>query len=154
MWGLLSNYNLKLVLIEHEKKIQIEWEREEGIVVALDFGLLSEGLRLLILHLAAIFTNKNKLICFEEPESHTFPYYTKLLAEIVAGDKDNQYIITTHNPYFLLNIIENTRPSDIAVYIANIKNHATSLYMLSDDELPELLDMEMDLFFNLERFIE
>jgi len=151
---ILSNYDLRLVLIEYEQKINIEWEREKGIAVALDFRLLSDSLRQLILHTAAVFTNSNALICFEEPEIHTFPHYVKFLAEIIAYDKNNQYIITTHNPYFLLSIIEKTRISDINVYITYMRNHTTKFRRITNDELSEILDLGPDVFFNLNRFIE
>jgi hypothetical protein len=42
----------------------------------------------------------------EEPETHAFPKHTKYLGELVALDKSNQYFISTHNPYFLLAVIE------------------------------------------------
>ncbi|MHA1431833.1 MAG: hypothetical protein ACTSRV_15795 [Candidatus Freyarchaeota archaeon] len=46
------------------------------------------------------------MLVFEEPEAHAFPYYTKFLAEKIALDTSNQYFISTHNPYFLLSILE------------------------------------------------
>jgi hypothetical protein len=104
--------------------------------------------------LLAIKTNKNYIIIFEEPEAHAFPYHTKFLAEQIAFDENNQYFISTHNPYFLLSVLEKTPKKDIAVFITYFEDYQTKVKALTQDELIEILDFGASAFFNIDRFLE
>ena len=87
--------------------IRIEILKEfEDIIVSYPYQLSSDTLRRIIFYMAAILSNKDSVLIFEEPESHAFPYYTKYLAELIALDeRKNQYFMSTHNPYFLLPLL-------------------------------------------------
>ncbi|RKY40336.1 MAG: hypothetical protein DRP81_09515 [Candidatus Omnitrophota bacterium] len=110
-------------------------------------------------YLAAIETNKDSVIVFEEPEAHAFPYYTKYLAERIAlDDNNNQYFISTHNPYFLLPIIEKTPKDQVGIFITYFEDYQTRVKSLSEEDIKEIMDMEImdmkiDVFFNIERFL-
>ncbi len=150
---ILGTYGYKLVIKEFENKIEIQHEIDEGILMAFPLYMLSETLYRLLFHLAAISTNENSVIAFEEPEAHTYPFYTKYLAENIAKDKRNQYFITTHNPYMLIPLIEKSRATDITVNITYLENRATKIYSLKEEEIKELLDLDIDALLNLERFL-
>ncbi|MHA1362392.1 MAG: hypothetical protein ACTSP1_07635 [Candidatus Freyarchaeota archaeon] len=94
------------------------------------------------------------MLVFEEPEAHAFPYYTKFLAEKIALDTSNQYFISTHNPYFLLSILEKAPKDDVRVYITYLKNYQTKTKLLREEEIEEIMDREIDVFLNIERFLE
>jgi hypothetical protein len=101
----------------------------------------------------AIVSNKDSVLAFEEPESHAFPYYTKYLAEVIALDtNNNQYFISTHNPYFLLPILEKSPKEDVAIFITYLEDYQTKVKPLSQKQLEEI--MEIDVFSNIERFLE
>jgi hypothetical protein len=51
-------------------------------------------------------TNENSTLVMEEPEAHSFPFYTKYLGERTAKESKNQLFIATHNPYLLTSILE------------------------------------------------
>lgn len=108
----------------------------------------------IIFYLAAISTNKNSILVFEEPEAHAFPYYTKYLAERIAFDKDNQYFISTHNPYFLFPILEKIPKEEISIFITYWKDDHTVVKQMSEDDIKEVFEEGIDIFFNLERFLE
>jgi len=62
-------------------------------------------------------------LIFEEPEAHSFPYYTKYLAERIALDKNNnQYFISTHNPYLLLSILGKAKKKILQFLLLILKN--------------------------------
>ena len=64
----------------------------------------------MVFYMAAIESNRNATLVFEEPEAHAFPYYIKHLAECIALDENkNQYFIATHNPYLLTAIWEKSQ---------------------------------------------
>ncbi|RLI80382.1 hypothetical protein DRP05_00990 [Archaeoglobales archaeon] len=108
----------------------------------------------IIFYLAAIETNKDSILIFEEPEANSFPFYTKFLAERIALDRSNQYFISTYNPYLLLSLLEKTPTKDIQVFITYFEDYQTKIKPLSDDEKSEILDLDASVFFEIERFLE
>jgi hypothetical protein len=152
--GILEEYGLRVVLKPLENKIELQ-KQVEDVIISYPYSLLSDTLQRVIFHFVAIETNKNSVIIFEEPEAHAFPYYTKILAEQIALDnKNNQYFISTHNPYFLLSVLEKAPKNDIEIFITYFEDYQTKVKPLNKQEKKEILDAEMDLFFNIDRFLE
>lgn len=149
----LGTYGYKLVIKEFENKIEVQREIDEGILMAFPLYMLSETLYRLLFHLTAILTNENSIIAFEEPEVHTYPFFTKYLAENIAKDTKNQYFITTHHPYMLIPLIEKSRVEDISVNITYLEGVETRLHPLNEDEIGELLDLDIDALLNLDKFL-
>lgn len=150
---LLQEYDLRVVLKPQESRIEIQKE-ENAVIIAYPYIVLSDTLQRLIFHLIAIESNKNAILILEEPEAHAFPYHTKYLAERIARDSSNQYFISTHNPYFLLSILEKAPQQDVNVFLTYWKDKQTRVRMLKETELEELMDLGAGLFFDLERFLE
>jgi len=146
-------FGYKVVFKPEEGKMEIQKELED-IIFSLSYPLVSETLQRIIFFLAAVDSNINSVLAFEEPEAHAFPYYTKFLAERIALDKNNnQYFISTHNPYFLLSIIEKTPKEELAVFLTTLKNYQTQVLPLSEKGMQKLLQMDFDLFFRLEELL-
>ena len=149
---MFSNFGLRLGLRPQENKIEVI-KQLEPIIISYPYSLTSDTLQRTIFHLFAVLSNKDSILVFEEPESHTFPYYTKYFAETIALDeKNNQYFISTHNPYFLLPVLEKAPKEDVAVFITYFEDYQTKVKPLSAEELDEI--MEIDVFSNLDRFLE
>lgn len=147
-------FGLKLVFKTSESKIEVLKETKD-IFISYPYSLISDTLQRIVFYLTAINSNKNSILIFEEPEAHAFPYYTKYLAERIALDKNNnQYFISTHNPYLLLSILEKAKKEDIAIFITYFKNYQTKVKSLSEKELEEIMDLGIDIFFDIERFLE
>lgn len=123
----------------------------DDIVISYPYSLTSETLRRVVFYLAAIVSNRKSVAIFEEPEVHSFPYYTKYLAEMIALDEnENQYFISTHNPYFLLPLLEKCPANEVAVNIVQFKDYETKVRQLTAKELSQM--DELDLFSNLDRY--
>ena len=146
---ILGEFGYRLLIKPYEDELEIVRE-VEGALVSIPYSLVSDTLRRLIFHLAAIESNENAVITMEEPEAHAFPYYTKYLAERIALDDRNQYFITTHNPYFLMAVLEKAPRREAAVFVTYLEGTETRVARLSDDKIEELMDMGADAFFNLE----
>ena len=146
---ILEEFGYRLLIKPYEDELEIVRE-VEGALVSIPYSLVSDTLRRLIFHLAAIESNENAVITMEEPEAHAFPYYTKYLAERIALDDRNQYFITTHNPYFLMAVLEKAPRREAAVFVTYLEGTETRVARLSDDKIEELMDMGADAFFNLE----
>lgn len=149
---ILEEYELELVLRPQDKKIEVE-KKEEGIAISHPYSIVSDTLQRVVFHMVAIETNKDSIILFDEPGAYVFPYYTKYLAERIALNEGNQFFISTHNPYFLLSVLQKTKEDEIAVNITYYENHQTRVKQLSKDELSQVLDLDVDVFFNLEKFL-
>lgn len=147
---ILKPFNLSLGLRKTEYKIEIS-KTIDGITISYPYITISDTLKRLIFHLIAIETNSNSVIIFEEPEVHAFPYYTKFFAEKVALNKkaNNQYFFSTHNPYFLMPLLQKTK--DVNVYATRWENFQTKIYLLNNEDI---LSHDSDIFFNLDNLIE
>jgi AAA15 family ATPase/GTPase len=150
--GFYNEYGLRLVLKPQEHKIEIQKEIDD-VIISYPYALVSDTLQRIVFHLVAIETNQDSILIFEEPEAHAFPFYTKFLAERIALDESNQYFITTHNPYFLLSILEKTPQKDIGIFITYYQDYQTKIRAIREKELPEILDLDASVFFNLDRFL-
>lgn len=140
--------DLRLQLNAVENTMGAAKEVEE-VIHTYSYKAVSETLRRLIFYKLAIATNENCSLIFDEPEANTFPIYTKEIGEMIAMNGSNQFFITTHNPYLLRSIITKTPRKELKVFVTNLKNYKTECRALTDKELSEVLDMDMDFFFNL-----
>ena len=150
--------DLILLRRQHADKLEVVRRQsldEEFLVSHSDpYHLTSDTFQRLVFHLAAIRSNSDSYLIFEEPEAHVFPYHTKFLAEKVALDKrGNQFFITTHNPYFLLPLIEKTPESEIAVFITTYKDYRTQVTEMAGDDLSVIMDT-IDVFSNIDLFVD
>ena len=147
---MFGHFGFELSLRPQESKIEL-LKRLEGITVSYPYSLVSDTLQRTIFHLFAVLSNKDSVLIFEEPESHAFPYYTKYFAETIALDeKNNQYFISTHNPYFLLPVLEKAPKEDVAVFITYFEDYQTKAKPLRAKDMEQI--MEIDVFSNLDRF--
>jgi AAA15 family ATPase/GTPase len=130
-------------------------EEEIPLEISLPYSVLSDTLKKMIFNLAIVSCNEKMVIAIEEPETHMFPFYVKYLAEKIAqGNKGNQYFISTHNPYFLISLLEKAPKKDVNVFITSLENYETKVRMLTDEQKEEILDMGSDVFFNLDKIWE
>jgi len=150
---LFVEYRIRLGLKPLENKIEVLKEID-GIIVSYPFSLVSDTLRRLAFYLVALETNKDSIILLEEPEAHSFPFYTKYLAERIALDETNQFFISTHNPYFLLSVLEKTPQNELGIFITYFEEYQTKVRQLSETERDEFFDLDASVFFNLDRFLE
>ena len=154
--NILNKYDLKLLIKQAEQKLSLYKELDEGTVFDLHYDLLSDTLLRMIFYYVAILSNKDAVLIFEEPETKSFPEYTKELAyEISRNKNNNQYFISTHNIYMLIKVLEKTQIEKIAVNLVffNKKENRTDLVTLSNDEIQEALEMDIDFFLNIHRFL-
>ncbi len=144
---------LRLGLRPQENKIEV-LKDFESVIVSHPYHLASDTFQRLVFYMAALHTNSDSVLVFEEPEAHAFPYYTKYLAERIALDeRGNQYFVSTHNPYFLLPVLEKTLADDIAIFITYYEDYRTKIMQLPPEDLERIFD-EIDVFSNIETFLE
>jgi hypothetical protein len=151
---IIDEKGFKLTLRHATREIELTRE-SEGVLTAYPYSIISDTLQRLIFFLAAIESNtEGTTLIFEEPESNVFPYYTKYLAERIAGDSGKQYFISTHNPYFLQSIVEKTQSADLTINLVEIENYQTQVVQLSEKGKQEVLNLNNDVFLNFDHLID
>ena len=116
------------------------------------YKLASESQQRQVFYTTAIDANRYATLLFEEPEAHSFLGDVHFLAEVIALDQNmNQYFVTTHSDCFLMSHICKASRNDLAVHIVYEKDHQTRVRTLSEEEMPELF--ELNIFLNWEAFV-
>ena len=126
----------------------------EDELYSFPYESISETWKRIVFYMAVLETNKDSALLLDEPEANTFPFYTKFLAERVALDNTNQFFMTTHNPYLLSSVVEKTHLNDLAVFVTRMEKFETKVKQIPDRNLPELLELDSDAFFNLDKLVE
>jgi hypothetical protein len=128
--------------------------QEDSAVVSFPYSATSETLRRMIFYRLALETSKKCILAFDEPEANSYPPYTKILAESIAKDEqENQFFLTTHSPYMLTSIIGKTPANELNVFVCRLEGSETKVYPMNEDQRMELMEMDMSAFFNLDRFL-
>ena len=146
-----KKYGLELVFDVQNRKLEIQ-KKEGDLVYKIPYNLTADTLQRIIFHYAAIESNKNSVILFEEPENHSFPPYIRDLALKIIESKENQFFITTHSPYLFNTIIENINLNDLAIFVTKFEDYQTSVVRLNKEQIQEMSDYGVDVFFNLSMF--
>ena len=142
-----KEYKLNFVLKRETTEFSLQ-KNVKGVVYEYKYNLIADTLQRIIFYLMAIGSNKESVLIFEEPETHSFPRYTKLLAEKIIASKENQFFVSTHSPFILNTIIENAPLEDVAVFVASYENFQTKVKPLSKRELEDMLNYGNDIFFS------
>lgn len=151
----IEDFGFKLILPETEGDIEIFREIEKNVLLRYPYSTISDTLQRIIFFTVAKETNSNCVMTFEEPEAHAFPYYVKFISESIAlDDKNNQFFITTHNPYFLISILEKSEKDDIAIFVTKMENYETKIKEINEEGKSMILDMGPDVFLNLDKLFQ
>ncbi len=153
---LLKDYDLNLHYDRStgENEIELRKELSDGTTITLNWNLLADTLRRLFFYKAAILSNQQSVLLFEEPEAQMFPpYIRKLTTDILMDKNENQYFVATHSPYVLDELILEAG-EDLAVYLVDYKSGETIIKHLSSEDLSEIRQYGVDLFFNIESYLK
>jgi AAA15 family ATPase/GTPase len=150
--ALFKEYRLELAFDKASQTIKVIQDNKEDGLFLIPYNSIADTLQRIIFYKAAIASNENSILLFEEPEAHSFPpYMTHLTQEMIYG-KTNQYFIATHSPFILNDLLENAR-EELAVFVVGYENHETKTNQLTGDQLHEVFQNGVDLFTNNESFL-
>ena len=150
-------YGLRLALDTADSSIKFFKELSDGAAVIIPYHQVADTLRRLIFFKTAIQTNHDSILLFEEPEAHMFPpYISKFTADVMYNKSQNQYFITTHSPFVLNDFMEDVDKEDLSVYAVGYKKETgeTIIRRITEDEMEEIYQYGVDLFFNLENYLK
>lgn len=149
---LLKGYGLVLVFDTASQSIQIMKLLDENSSFLIPYSALADTLKRLLFYKAAVMSNTNSILTFEEIEAHAYPPYIVKIVQTILQKPDNQYFITTHSPYVINEFLQN-KNTDVAIHIVDYKEGATFVKTLSEEEIDEVYSYGIDLFFNTESYI-
>lgn len=150
--GIFETYKLRLFIDRSDQSIKFFKELNDGTAISVPYHQVADTLRRLIFYKAAIETNTEAALLFEEPEAHMFPPYIRKFTSDVIFDKTNQFFIATHSPYVLDAFLEDA-PNDVAIYLVDYVNGESKIHLLSQQDIEEIRDYGVDLFFNIESYL-
>ena len=153
---MFSHYGQKLQLRMDERRLEIIKD-QDGITYSYPYSSVADTLQRIIFYLAAIESNDDAVLLFEEPEAHSFPVYVSKLARRIVESTNNQFFIDTHSPYLVDGILEDmltddAQAGDLAVFAAYYEDHQTKVHQLSDEEIRSIRNDSIDVFYNMKRF--
>lgn len=147
----LDEQKLEFVLDKKDSKFILQ-KKVGRVVYQVPYSNIADTLKRVVFYLSAIETNKNAVLLFEEPEVHSYPPYIKMLADRIVLDDENQYFLSTHSPYMLNTLINSLGDDELNVVLTYYEDYQTKVKVLSREELKQIQDWEMDVFFNLDKF--
>jgi AAA15 family ATPase/GTPase len=150
---LFHEYDLEIVADKNEAKFEMQRKSDGYYVDKIPYSLIADTFQRLFFYYAAIDSNKDSVLILEEPEVHSFPPFTLQLANRIINSSSNQFFIATHSPYLLQNLISEVDFKDLNVFITYYENYETKVKALSQEQLRDVSDSSMDIFFNLKNFI-
>lgn len=152
--NIFQQFGYRLIIEQPQRRIRI-LKQQGDIFILFPYSLTADTLQSFIFYLTAIKSNKNSIIAFNEPEARAFPYYIKQLAESIAHDENNnQYFITTHNPYLLISILEKAPLKHVNIFITYMDDYKTRLNKLTNKEKSNMLEEAYDPFFNINKYVK
>ena len=152
--GLFEEYGQKLVIDDDE--ISFFKYLADDAIIRIPYYLVSDTLKRLIFYKAAILSNKDSILLFEEPEAHMFPpYISKFTADVMYDNGRNQFFMATHSPFVINDFMENLKNDELSIYVVGYKKESgeTIIRRLNDSELHEIYQYGIDLYFNLENYL-
>jgi AAA15 family ATPase/GTPase len=153
---LIKDLGFELNIDTSSNEILFQLRLSKGLVYTVRYEAMADTLKRVIFYIAAIRYNNAHVITLEEPEVHSFPKFISFLADELIKTSGRQFFVATHSPYLLNALIENTPMDELAVFLCGYDKikFETTVKRLSQDELSELLNYGVDIFFNINRYLD
>lgn len=149
---LLKGYDLRLTFDNTSQQIKIMKDLSDTSSCIFSLEAMADSLKRLMFYKAAVMSNQDSVLFFEEPEAHSYPPYIVKIIQTILNNPANQYFITTHSPYILNEFLSDSI-EDLAIHLVDYKEGKTIVRTLSEEEIVEVYNNGIDLFFNIEAFL-
>lgn len=151
--NLLKEYDLQLTFDLAQQEVRVLKPVDDTSSFIIPYVALADSIKRLMFYKAAVDSNKDSVLMFEELEAHAYPPYISKIAQTIIQNPSNQYFITTHSPYVINEFLED-KSLDVAIHIVDYKDGKTMVKTLSKEEMDEVYNYGIDLFFNTEAFLD
>ncbi len=153
---LFHENNLKLLIEKRTNELKIFKEYKDGTVFTLPYELIADTLQRLIFYKAAIMSNQDSALLFEEPEAHCFePYILEFTNAVKYDENDNQFFIVTHSEFILQEFLRDEESKkNTNIYLVNNIDGETKVKLLAKNNNDDVYEFGMNPFFNFEKLWE
>ncbi len=144
--------NLKFLVEKNTEEIKIFKEYQDGTVFILPYNMIADTLQRLIFYKAAIMSNSNSVLLFEEPEAHCFePYILEFTNSVKYDENDNQFFIVTHSELIIQEFLRDEESKENTnIYLVNNVDGETKVKLLDKKNNDDVYEFGMNPFFNFE----
>ena len=151
-----EDYGFELRIDTATNESFIQTRINEGVVYSMPYKLLADTFKRFLFFIAAVRYSNAHVITLDEPDVFSFPKYINFLADEIIQSVNKQFFIATHSPYLLNSLIEDTPADELAVFVCgyNKRNSETIIKKLSPEDLSELIDFGVDIFFNINKYLD
>jgi len=148
--------NLKLLIDKATSELKIYKEYQDGIVFTLPYEMIADTLQRLIFYKAAIMSNQNTVLLFEEPEAHCFePYILEFTNDVKYDENNNQFFIVTHSDFIIKEFLRDQESKqNTNIYLVNNVDGETKVKLLEKNKNEDVYEYGMNPFFNFESLWE
>lgn len=152
----LSVNNLKLLIERGSNELKIFKEYEDGTVFTLPYHMIADTLQRLIFYKAAIMSNHNSVLLFEEPEAHCFePYILEFTNEVKYNKNNNQFFMVTHSDFIIQEFLRDEESkNNLQIYLVNNVDGRTEVKKLDAEKNDDVYEYGMNVFFNFDSLWE
>ncbi len=147
---------LKLLIEKSTNEIKIFKEYEDGTVFILPYSMIADTLQRLIFYKAAIVSNNNSVLLFEEPEAHCFePYILEFTNEVKYNENNNQFFMVTHSDFIIQEFLRDEESrNNLQIYLVNNVDGKTEVKKLDAEKNDDVYEYGMNVFFNFDSLWE
>lgn len=144
-----GKFGFKMGVNPLDSSIHIQKE-SDGIIISQPYTLSSYMLQRYVFHIAAIETNKNSIIIFEEPESYASSDFLNRIVGKIAADNTNQFFISSHNTNLLIAALSQMPAEDVKIYYCLYDNYQTKVKALIEEDYEDILKKDINIMSRLE----
>lgn len=148
-----GKYGLQLVLDTASQSVKIQKQKSEFEVFQLPYFSIADTLQRIIFYKTAVASNENSVLLFEEPEAHAYPPYISEFTHEVVKSKTNQFFIVTHSPIIVEQFLSEAI-DDLGIFMVDFRDGQTVVKGLTTDEIKEVYQYGVDLFFNGDSYLD
>jgi len=149
---MLREYGLQLTFDMARQEVRVLKPMDDTSSFILPYMALADSIKRLMFFNAAVDSNKESVLLFEELEAHAYPPYITKICQSIIENPSNQYFITTHSPYVVTEFLQE-KDIDLAIHLVDYREGKTIVKTLTEEEQSEVYDYGIDLFFNTEAFL-
>ena len=148
--------NLKIRVNSTNYEMYITKEIAPFVEFSMSYSMIADTLQRLIFYKAAIMSNQNSVLLFEEPEAHCFePYIMEFTNEVKFNENNNQFFMVTHSDFIIQEFLRDEESREnTQIYLVNNIDGKTEVKKLNAEKNDDVYEFGMNLFFNFDSLWE